>query len=254
MKLQKVPAPLHIVEFAQVAPETVGGRTIVPMQLFHHSGRIADCDNRVFVVSGFQGPTKHDTHISSLLQKALTKGAFSPIADVWMTPVTNPSSDPKNSSLNHQGLDMTKIGVDECAEYQTLIRWIQAAQPKAVLALTIGSTSGLAVSGAPAQVTQRLADLIEKPALDEETVANRPLANLRQWCADQNIMWVELILDEAKKSFDEIRDSDWKRHFGPAIKWLLEGERFNPPKEEALSMEHFVVPALEMPPEFAHLV
>ena len=252
MKLHKVPSVFHLVEFAHVAPETVAGRAIVPMQLFHHSGKSADSDNRIFFVSGFQGPTKHDTHVSGLLQKALMKSLFSPLADVWMTPVVNPSSDPKNSWMNHKGTNMAQIATEDSLESTTLLRWIGSARPKAVVSISVGATAGIHAIGAPAQVTQRLVDMIEKPLLN--AAEERPLSGLSQWCSDNNIIWLEFVLDEGKKTFEEIRDTDWRRHFGPAIKWLLEGERFNPPKEEDLSLEHLIVPALEMPPEFAHLV
>ncbi|MBS1984563.1 MAG: hypothetical protein JST16_10365 [Bdellovibrionales bacterium] len=256
MKLQNSSA-VTLLEMTQIAPETIGGRNIVPMQFFRHPGKAANTDNKIFVLSGFQGPSKNDVHISGLLQKALTKGVLSPQADVFVTPVVNPSSDPKNGWMNHSGHDMRDIFADgkaQSPEAATLERWLAMAQPKAVITFTIGQT-GVTTVGLPATVSQKLADLTERPlqALESPEVGTSPVSGLQTWCAAQGIFWIEISLDDSKKSFDEVRETDWKKSIGPCLKWLLEAERFNPPKEEPFSLEHLIVPALEMPPEFAHL-
>lgn len=247
MKLQNSSAAATLVEFSQVAPENLGSRQIAPMQFFQHRGRGSDAENRIFVISGLQGPSKNDVHVAGLLQKALTKGLFLPLTDVFVVPVANPSSDSKQAWQSHQGHDLRK---DNCPEIETIRKWIRVAKPKAVVAITLG-TPGIHASGIPSSVLQRLGDILERPAGDAAAPGSLP--SIQDFCAEQSILFLEISIDDSKKTFDEVRDSDWKKNIGPALKWLVEGERFNPPKEEPASLEHLVVPALEMPPEFAHL-
>jgi hypothetical protein len=259
MKLSRNVPAAKLVEFVHVAPEGVANRSFIPMQLFQYSGRSAESQNRIFVISGLQGPFKNDVHLTSLLQKALQKNIFSPLADLFVSPVANPSSDPKDPWLNYAREDIRAFPEDSertlCRkEIATLQRWIEMAKPKAIITLAPGTPS-LNIQGAPTAVAQRLSDLMERPLLDHASQElSFAMPSLRDWALAQEIIWIELFVDETKKTFEEVREGEWKSSVGPALKWLIEAERFSPPTVETDALEHLVVPALEMPPEFAHLV
>lgn len=74
------------------------------------------------------------------------------------------------------------------------------------------------------------------------------------WCAQQGFGWIHFGLTDSKKSFEDVAQEEWRTCVGPALKWLSEGLRFNPPKEETPALPKLqVIPVLEMPPEFANL-
>lgn len=250
-----MPSSLKLVEMAHIGPEFVGNRALAPMQLFRMGGKSAESDHRIFVVSGFQGPSKNDVHVSGLLQKALDRGLFAPLSDLWLTPVVNPSADPRTCWNNHSGTNLRDMMAEgfESPEQALLKQWILKARPKAVLCLSAGTPGGNTLGVIPS-VSQKLADVMEHPVHDLETNAEASaLKAFPKWCQSEGILWVEITIDDSKKTFDEVRELDWRKNIGPAVKWLLEADRFDPPKEEPINLDHMIVPALEMPPEFAHL-
>lgn len=90
---------------------------------------------------------------------------------------------------------------------------------------------------------------VEDKLEDGTFVARENMENsFGSWCVSQGISWIDFRIDSTKKAFEDVKDSDWKPSFGPAIKWLLEGFRFNPPVEEPAYELPQVIPALEMPP------
>jgi hypothetical protein len=96
----------------------------------------------------------------------------------------------------------------------------------------------------------------EPVELDED---QNPLAKphlekcIGPWAVAQGASWIDFCIDRKVKVFDELKTAAWKSNLGPALKWLVEGTRFNPPKEEELPPLPKVIPPLEMPPEFANL-
>jgi hypothetical protein len=190
--------------------------------------------------------------------------------DIYMTPIVNPSSLSKIPLQNEKKIDLSKdFSSDENAQPQaleskTLIRWAKSLQPKAIVTFSVG-TPKIRYVNTPVEVVQKLSELSEKPfyAFGSEPQDSNdegellPLEDISNsfgaWCAANGMAWIDVMVDGAKKNFDELRDSDWRPAFGPALKWLVEGFRFNPPKEENEYSVPQVIPALEMPPEFANL-
>lgn len=244
---------VRLVEMAEVGADSVVRDPVPPLQLYRVSGSEAAADHKIFVVAGFQGPTKNDVHILGLLQRAFTRALFVPTADVYLVPVANPSSDPKATRKNRFGQDFSQSGGSEIEEVTILKRWISSLNPKALVFITIGTQGVTTGDAVPASVSQKLGEILEIRVNDTAPACDFACPELKVWAEDQGIRAIQFVIDETKKTFDEVRESDWRKHIGPALKWLVEGDRLNPPKEEPLNLEHLVVPALEMPPEFAHL-
>ena len=252
----------NVIEFIDLGPEFIGGKAVPPLQLLRYAGTQPEPDSSLWVLSGFAGSSKKDFFLAGLLQKAVQTGVINPVADLFMTPLMNPASDPKNASLNVDGVDLSKAFplADEYVEQKeirSLVSWAKRIAPKAIISLTTGASTLIRHSeNVPAEIISRLSELCECPALlwgTEPEVNGAAPNQLGSWCQRQGIAWIEFSVEESKKNFQEIAETEWKKHIGSALKWLAEGHRFNPPKEEPLIMKHMIVPVLDIPPEFANL-
>jgi hypothetical protein len=111
----------------------------------------------------------------------------------------------------------------------------------------------------------KLSDLSERPLyvfgsepedideLTSEVYKQDVSKSFGQWCVEQEIHWIDFSLDIEKKNFEEVATTEWKTFIGPCLKWLIEGARFQPVIEDDPLADIEVIPALEMPPEFANL-
>lgn len=179
-------------------------------------------------------------------------------------------------------------------ETKTVMRWMEMTKPRAVITFSAGEpmircenipeavverlseiseksvfgrdillesnkTPNIAEQSlsAPAYLTA-YAQFLEQNNASEIAEQIKPNANWNStfglWCAQQGVGWIHFGLTDSKKSFEEVAQEEWRTCVGPALKWLCEGLRFNPPKEENSGMPKLqVIPVLEMPPEFANL-
>ena len=263
-------------EFVQIGPEMIDGNPVVPLQLQHFATPVNPDmgSSPLWFLSGFQGPSRNDSYMTSLIHKALAKFTFEPVVDVYVTPVVNPTSPSKNPDTNWAGANLNtsfENGVQSPQlpqlppELKTLVRWMGTITPKAIVTFSLGN-SMIRYLNTPSDVIQKLSELSEKAsypmgtepeahAEDNVTLLPRQKtdAGFGAFCVTNGIAWIDICVDRSKKSFDEIKESEWRPSFGPALKWLVEGFRFNPVKEEVAVPLPKVIPALEMPPEFANL-
>jgi hypothetical protein len=261
-------------EFVQIGADVYDGGSGIPLQLLSLNVLPATEESQkssIWFLGGFSGPSKNDAHVVNLLQRAIEKATFDPVLDIYMTPVVNSSSSSKAPKLNHQGIDVSNCfgdlesGKTLPLEAKCLIRWAKTIQPKAVITFSNGPSPFIRYLNAPNEIMQRLAELAERNVysfgtepedkLEDGTFKERESseATFGAWCVTQGISWIDFRIDSTKKSFNDVKDADWRPSFGPAIKWLVEGFRFNPPAEEPAYELPQVIPALEMPPEFANL-
>jgi|GEM_PF-1799877 len=252
------------IEFVNVGPEFIGGKEVAPLQLLQACGPSATtAQSALWVMGGFEGTTKKDSYFTNLLQKAVQSGVIQPITDIFLTPLINPASDPKNTSLNITGVSLlgdfpgeTNSDCPKAFETKTLLRWNEKIQPKAIVSFVTGPNLVRYNELVPPEVVNKLSELCERPAFlwgTEPEMLPGQGNRLGDWCKANGICWIEFSIEDSKKSFQEIAESDWKKHIGASLKWLCEGPRFDPPKEEEPSLKHLIVPVLEMPPEFANL-
>jgi hypothetical protein len=264
-----------IKELVQTDEVGFGDSETSPLQLLHFRGHSPDSESSaIWFVGGFQGPTKNDGHFSNLIFKAIEKLTFDPAVDVFLTPLANPNSHPKFPKKTRENFDMSVHfpivpdyplhEIKHSLEAKTLIRWSRSLKPKAVVTLSMGHPKIRHVN-VPEDIIQKISLFSERSSyvfgsepqdlLPDGTPIPRdsPQGSFGSLMALEGISWIDLCIDPSKKSFDELRESDWKSSMGPAIKWLIEGLRFNPPVEEPAFAIPPPIPALEMPPEFANL-
>jgi len=262
----------QLLEIAQIQSDSFPSKSGIPLQLFKMNGRQPEENTSLWFIAGSEGSSKADAFIMSLFQKALSKGTFVPAPDLFMTPVINPLVSDKASRTNPLqknylcGFPTTKSTetVSLSSEVSTLMRWKERISPKAIISFSSGS-SMIRHMNAPEEIVRRLSELSERnafafgtePELQAEDGSTIPReiidGSLGQWCVDQGVVWIDFCMNGSIKSFDEIAQLEWRTCVGPALKWLVEGLRFNPPKEEAAFPKLQVIPALDMPPEFANL-
>jgi hypothetical protein len=191
-----------------------------------------------------------------------------PVADIYLSPLVNPALNPKSikpgtvTALQQEFSNEASSFVS--TEAKTLKRWFERIQPKCVVTFSSGN-SWIRHQNLPPDLVEKLGILTERgvfacgseplPMDSDGNAMERP--NIDQsfgaWAASQGCAWIDFALDTSRKNFDEVREQDWKSSLGPALKWLLEGPRFAPPKEPEPVELPKVIPALEMPPEFANL-
>jgi hypothetical protein len=262
-------------ELVQTDTDCFGDSDSSPLQLLQFKGQQTESENSaIWFVGGFQGATRNDGHFTNLIFKAIEKLTFDPAVDVFLTPLANPNSQSKSPKKTKLGFDMANDfpivadypthEIKNSIEAKTLVRWCRSLKPKALVTFSIGQPK-IRYMNVPEEIIQKLSQFSEKPAFvygqepqdllpDGTPVPRDPLqGNFGAWAAIEGISWIDICVDPLKKSFDELRESDWKSSMGPAIKWLLEGFRFNPPVEEPAFSIPPPIPALEMPPEFANL-
>ena len=223
----------------------------------------------LWFLSGFYGAGKADAQIAALVARAVERGAFESKVDLFMTPICNPTA--SKSAKNWQGEDLTKVFGSETptdlksVEAKSLLRWIDYIKPRAIITFSIGE-SMIRHQNVPTDVIRKLGEISELETFavgeekqrsneDGEVIAREDLANsFPAWCAQyRDVAWIDFCLDESRKKFEVLRDEEWRPSVGPALKWLSEGARFNPPPEEEKPQLPDVVPVVELPPEFANL-
>ncbi len=219
-----------------------------PLQLLKINGKKAADQKPLWFVGGVGGGAKLDAMLIQLLQKALQSGIFTAAPDIYMTPVLNPvaQGDVRTEAMN-----------------ATLLRWAEFIDPKSVISFTSGPELIRQVN-TPKDVYEKLATITERIVYDigaePEVLADdgNPIPYtkienvLKSWVSEKEVSWIDFTLPKAKRSFDELRDLDWKVKLGPALRWLVEDLRFNPVQLPP-PVSHTIIPALELPPEFANL-
>lgn len=251
------------VEFVSVGPEFIGGREVAPLQLIQAQGPAVAGQGPLWILAGFEGATKKDSYFTALFQKAVQSGVIQPLSELYMTPLSNPASDPKNQAANIHGVTLLsdfpvgdEAGYPKAFETKTFLRWAQRVRPKAIVSFVTGPSLIRYNELVPMDIVNKLSELCERPVFlwgTEPEVMTGAGHRLGDWCKEQGICWIEFSIEDSKKSFQEIAETDWKKHIGASLKWLCEGPRFDPPKEEEPSLKHLIVPVLEMPAEFANL-
>jgi hypothetical protein len=264
-----------LVEMVHVATELSEGLGSVPLQLLKWSGVHAEASsNAVFVFSGYQGAGRGDSHLSQLFQRAVTRGLFKPEVDVYLVPVVNPMPQARKAILNGDGVDVSSDFPSARAteqnkgtlsvEAKTLMRWVEVVRPKTLLSFSVGP-SVVRHCNVPPELLEKVLRFTEKEiflvgeepeTLDQNghSLGREQLSqSLGQWAADQGMPWLDFRVDASRKTFEDVKDNDWKSSFGPAAKWLVEGLRFSPELEEPSYKLPEVIPTLDLPPEFANL-
>ena len=281
-----------LLEMVQVTDDPVDMDAGAPMQWFKFSGVQPDSQGPIVLLSGFNGATKNDSRVLQLLQKALSSGVIAAASDIYLCPIVNPTSSSKAPYLNQSKVDILNAFPTEKAlkgtykttpEVQSILHWIEKIEPKAVITLQ-SEKALLNHFGITDELMEKLSALAERPILsigdepseevEEEVTYNalgmpiqatpvtrfiqspKPNRNfdghIGKWCEEKEVLWLSLSVDSEKKSFDEIKE-DWRLNIGPAMKWLLEAPRFNPPEQEPEVEAPTVVGVLDLPPEFMNL-
>lgn len=241
----------------------------LPLQLFFFRGHEPEDKTALWFTGGFQGATKADSHILGLLQKAVSKGTFIAQPDLYLTPVVKAMSEknsryPKGSGSLFPTAQNTQTITESHPQVSTLMRWTHKIQAKAMISFSVG-TPMIRYLNAPSDVVNRLSEIAERPAFAFGTEPEEknedgtliPRQNMEssfgQWCTEQELVWIDFSINATLKNFEEVAQNEWRSCVGPALKWLTEGLRFNPPKEESLLPKLQVIPTLELPTEFANL-
>ena len=265
-----------LIEMVDVSNNDLLNEGASPLQLLRFFGLSCELESSLWFVGGQMGNTKADAYMMNLLQKALQKGNFSLATDIFVTPVMNPTGWLKNLKTNSRGIDLTAnfptvVNTSSSAvlapETLSMMRWADTIRPKAIVTFST-SQQMIRYKNVPANIVERLKEISERPAYEfgTEPALNNdqgevlPLQDvsgaLGAWICEKypEAAWIDFCVIDSKKSFEEVAQEEWKLHVGPALKWLCEGLRFNPPKEEPITNKLQVIPVLDMPPEFANLL
>ncbi len=281
-----------LLEMVQVTEDCMDSDHAAPMQWFKFNGSNPDAQGPIILLSGFNGATKNDSRMLQLLQKALSSGVISASSDIYLCPIVNPTSKSKKSHVNRLGVDILnsfptaatmKNGVTNAPEIQSILYWIEKVQPKAVITLH-SEKAFLNQFGVADELIEKLSALAERPLLkigespeveiieevsynalglpikmapafrayEEPRVIRNDDGHIGRWCEEKEIIWLSVSVDAEQKSFDDIKE-DWRLNIGPAMKWLLEAPRFNPPEQEPEVETPTVVGVLDLPPELMFL-
>ncbi len=281
MKTRQNGTQWKLLEMLHIGEDPTDTDSGAPLQWLKFSGTQPEAQGPIVILSGFKGPARNDCRILQLLQKALSNGVISTVSDLYLCPITNPSSQSKAPHLNAKGNDIfndfptqkdkSASDIGQSFEVTHLLRWISKVQPKAILSFQADKPY-INHFGATQDIVDKLCSLSERPTLalgerpalteeeqkelakmpEEEPVSHNYDKNLGQWCVENDIVWINFSIDSSKKDFEEVRE-DWRLNSGPALKWLLEGPRFNPPIEEPFFVTPTVVPTVELPPELMNL-
>jgi hypothetical protein len=281
-----------LLEMVQLSDDPTDSQAGAPLQWLNLGGTDPEVQEPILIVGGFQGATNNDNRIIQLMKKAFSSGIIKPTSDIYLCPIINPSSQSKNSHLNADNADlMNSFPIDDDSaetraslplEVRSIMSWVEKISPKAVITLDSGENlinqSGIndeLIEKISALAEREVLELGETPEIEEETevvfnalgVALNTAAartaerekihrswkgNIGNWCAEKEIPWINFSINSDKKSFDELKE-DWRLNIGPAMKWLFEGPRFNPPEEEPEIPSPTVIPTLDLPPELMNL-
>lgn len=257
-----------LVEFVDLGSDSLdtGGNRI--MQLFHYKvDKENHQENSVWFLAGFYGPAKGDSTICSLLQKAITKNLFSVENELFLTPsVFSKTDDSPELDVSQHDFKTEKESPNAATPNgaAVLMKWFAQRKPRAIVSFSVGQPI-IRAKNCPDFVVDSLRNVSERSVyefgtepelleLDGSTIPRENIeSNFASWCTNQGASWIDFSVDANLKSFDELVQQEWKTSVGPALKWLIEGPRFNPPKEESGIESIEIVPVLEMPPEFANL-
>ncbi|HVJ64580.1 MAG TPA: hypothetical protein VM901_04940 [Bdellovibrionota bacterium] len=259
-----------LVEFVDLGSDSLdaGGTRI--MQLFHYKVEKENLqENSLWLLAGFYGPAKGDSTICSLLQKAITKNLFSVDNELFLTPSIFSKTDDSAPEFDISCHNFAAEGAMPAASTphgaSTLMKWFKLRGPRAIITFSVGQPF-IRVKNCPDFVVDSLRNVSERSVyefgtepqvLDIDGITQLPRepidTSFANWCTAQGASWIDFSVDNNLKSFDELVQQEWKTAIGPALKWLIEGPRFNPPKEETGIESIEIVPVLEMPPEFANL-
>ena len=281
MKIKQSVSQWKLLEMLHIGDDPMDSDSGAPLQWLKFSGTQPDAQGPIVILAGFSGSARNESRILQLLQKALSNGIISTVSDLYLCPIVNPASQSKAPHLSHRGNDIfndfptlkdkSASDIGQSFEVTQLLRWISKVQPKAILSLQADKCC-INHFGASDDILEKLSTLSERPVLalgerpklseeeqrelakmpEEEIVVHNYDKNLGQWCHENGIIWINFSVDAAKKDFEELRE-DWRLNTGPALKWLLEGPRFNPPVEEPFFLTPTVVPSVELPPELMNL-
>ena len=280
-----------LLEMVQVTDDPMDSDVGAPMQWFKFSGTQPEVQEPIVLLAGFNGATKNDNRVLQLLQKALSSGVISSSSDIYLCPIVNPTSSSRKPQLNDNGIDIYNgfpvegfKNFKQTPEIQSILGWIERIEPKAVITLQTDEAS-MSHKGVTEEILEKLTALAERPVLElgetlkeeeaeeptlnalglpiqtttmfkmapEKTQESRDLTgNIGNWCEEKELIWLSLSVDSNKKSFDEIKE-DWRLNIGPAMKWLLEAPRFNPPAQEPEVEAPTVVGVLDLPPELMNI-
>lgn len=280
MKIRQSASQWKLLEMLHLSDDPTDTDSGAPLQWLKYSGTQPDAQGPIVILAGFNGPARNESRLLQLLQKAISNGIISTVSDIYLCPIANPSSQGKASHLSAKGNDiyndfptqknMAASDIGQSFECTHLVRWISKVKPKAVISL-LADKPYINHFGASDDIIEKLITLSERPVLalgerpaptevdekeikkpEEEPISYNFDKNLGQWCLENEIIWINFSIDAAKKDFEELRE-DWRLNAGPALKWLLEGPRFNPPIEEPFFLTPTVVQSLELPPELMNL-
>lgn len=239
-----------LLELVQVSHGLIGEETLPPIQLQRSPGKNAGVEkSALWFVSGFEGTGKGDSYMTQLLELAIQKETFRPDPDLFLTSVCNPTCADNAEDCRQEAL--------------TIERWADSVQPKCIMTFTNGPAC-LRYSGPYNDVIAKIAEYSEREATpfasdsiasDGSSTPTLPLHDrLLTWAQNNGVQVINFSLDPSRKAFTDIAALDWRAKIGPAIKWLVEGLRFQPkPVEIPSADKHMVIQPLELPPEFANL-
>ncbi|NCN26181.1 hypothetical protein GW915_01275 [bacterium] len=241
------------------------------LQLYKFKGKKEDKENALWFLAPSLSPLRADAFVSNLLQKAFLKGSFNPQAEVYYASMIGSRKSERahedNGGPLYEGFP-TKAYKEEGqslnAFRKTLLRWGESFSPGCIITFSVGRPM-IRHNEVPNNIVDKLCDICERPMyvfgqepyeLDEDSgvqYKQDTATSFGQWCSEREIAWIDFTLDGQYKTFEEVVQNEWKTFVGPSLKWLTEGLRFQPIEEHDPLADIEVIPALEMPPEFANL-
>lgn len=211
-----------------------------PLQLFSHNAK--PLDYGVWFITGFRGESSPECSVGNLIMRAVENRVFRPAMDLHVTPFANPAG----------------VGLDT----KTLSRWLTSVAPRLVVTFSRGP-SAVRHMNVPETMIDKIKELSEKPIFELGTEDKQLVDgqgdvvgpfdydhNFSSICRSHEVSWIDFSINSDANHYTEIRDREWRSLVGPTLKWLVEDDRFAPPKEEP-QFQHEVIPPIELPPEFA---
>ncbi|MEO5666703.1 MAG: hypothetical protein ABIR96_01455 [Bdellovibrionota bacterium] len=281
MKIKQNASQWKLLEMLHIGDDPTDTDSGAPLQWMKFAGTQPEAQGPIVILAGFNGPARNESRILQLLQRALANDVITTVSDLYLCPIVNPTSQSKAPHLNCKGNDIfndfptkknkSASDIGQSFEVTQLLRWINKVQPKAVLSLqadkclinhfgcsddilekltTLSERHVLGLGESPKLSEEEERDLAKMP--EDEVIAHNYEKNVGEWCNENDVVWINFSVDGAKKDFEELRE-DWRLNTGPALKWLLEGPRFNPPVEEPFFITPIVVQSVDLPPELMNL-
>jgi hypothetical protein len=174
--------------------------------------------------------------MSSIFQRAVQSRVLRPASHLFYTPSVS-------------------SGVE-----RVFLRWYGQIAPKAIITFTAAETESVRVVSSFEDIAQKMATLSERPLsyFSFENAGEAILSNefeklLLNECVANETTWIDFQVLASRKSFEDLKELDWKGRVGPALKWLVEETRFVPVRKVEDEFQHTIIPPLELPQEFANL-